>query len=85
MGRKDTRITVDLKDEELQRTVRIAAIDRKTSVSEIVSQAIKDWLRREEDKEDLEAYREVKDEPSRPLDEFLAEIGESRSELSTGD
>jgi len=85
MGRKDTRITVDLKSEELQRAVRVAAIDRKTSVGEIVSQAIKGWLEREEEKEDLEAYREVKDEPSRPLDEFLVEIGESRSGLSTGD
>jgi hypothetical protein len=82
---KDTRVTVDLKGEELYRAVKAAAIDRNASVSDIVCQAIKDWLVREEEKEDLEAYREVKDEPSRPLDEFLAEIGEVRSELATGD
>jgi len=82
---KNTRVTVDLKAEELHRAVRVAAIDRNASVSDIVCQAIKDWLAKEEEKEDLEAYREVKDEPSRSLDEFLAEIGECRSELSVGD
>lgn len=70
---KNTRVMVDLKGEELYRAVRVAAIDRNASVSDIVCQAIKDWLVKEEEKEDLEAYREVKDEPSRPLDEFLEE------------
>lgn len=78
---KDTRITVDLKSDDLYRAVRVAAIDRGTSVTEMVCEALKEWLRKEEEKEDLEAYREVKDEPSRPMDEFLAEIGESRSDL----
>ncbi len=82
---KDTRVTVDLKSEELYRAVRVAAIERSASVSDIVCQAIKDWLVQEEEKEDLGAYREVRDEPSVSLDEFLAEIGEVRSELSVGD
>jgi len=76
---KDTRITINLKDEEFYRAVRIAAIDRGTSMTEVVCEALKDWLRKEEEKEDLEAYREVKDEPTRPLDDFLADIGESRA------
>ena len=76
---KDTRITINLKDEEFYRAVRIAAIDRGTSMTEMVCEALKDWLRKEEEKEDLEAYREVKDEPTRPLDDFLADIGESRA------
>ncbi len=80
---KDTRITVDLKDDKFYRAVRVAAIDRGTSVTEMVCEALKEWLRKEEEKEDTEAYREVKDEPSRPLDEFLADIGENRSELVT--
>ena len=76
---KDTRITVDLKDEKFYRAVRVAAIDRGTSMTEMICEVLKDWLRKEEEKEDLEAYREVKDEPARPLDEFLAEIGESQA------
>ncbi|MFA4837390.1 MAG: plasmid partition protein ParG [Dehalococcoidia bacterium] len=79
---KDTRITIDLKDNELYRAVRVAAIDRGTSVTDMVCDVLKDWLRKEESREDLEAYREVKAEPARSLDEFLAEIGESRSELA---
>ncbi len=75
---KDTRITVDLKDDDLYRAVRVAAIDRGTSMTEMVCEVLKDWLRKEEAREDLEAYWEAKDEPARPLDEFLAEIGESR-------
>ena len=82
---KDTRITVDLKSEEFYRAVRIAAIDRGTSVTELVCEALKELLRKQEAREDLEAYREVKDEPSRPMNDFLAEIGESRSELATQD
>jgi len=78
---KDTRITVDLKSDDLYRAVRIAAIDRGTSVTEMVCEALKEWLRKEEEREDLEAYREVKGEPSRPIDEFLTEIGENRGEL----
>ncbi len=76
---KDTRITIDLKDEEFYRSVRIAAIDRGTSMTEMVCEALKDWLRKEEEKEDLEAYREVKYESARSLDDFLADIGESRA------
>ena len=79
---KDTRITIDLKDDELYRAVRVAAIDRGTSVTDMVCEVLKDWLRKEEAREDLEAYREAKGDPARPLDEFLAEIGESRSDLA---
>lgn len=79
---KDTRITVDLKSEDLYRAVRVAAIDRGTSITDMVRAVLEDWLRKEEAKEDLEAYREAKGETSRPLDEFLADIGESRSELA---
>ena len=79
---KDTRITIDLKDDELYRAVRVAAIDRGTSMTDMVCDVLKDWLRKEDAREDLEAYREARGDSARPIDKFLAEIGESRSELA---
>ncbi len=68
------KITVDLGDEELYRAVKIAAIEHRSSLREVVIEALRDWLRHQEGVEDLEDYREAKGEPTRPFREFLAEL-----------
>lgn len=70
------KITVDLGDDELYRAIKIAAIENRASLREVVVEALKDWLRRQEELEDLRDYQEAKDEPTRPFREFLAELKE---------
>lgn len=69
-----TKITVDLRDDELYRAIKIAAIEHKSSLRQVVIEALKEWLRRQEESEDLEAYRQAKGEPTRPFREFLSEL-----------
>jgi hypothetical protein len=71
-----TKITVDLGDDGLYKAVKIAAVERKATLRQVVIEALKDWLRRQEETEDLEDYREAKAEPTRPFREFLAELPE---------
>jgi len=69
-----TKITVDLRDDELYRAIKIAAIEHKSSLRQVVIEALKEWLRRQEESEDLEDYRKAKGEPTRPFREFLSEL-----------
>ena len=68
-----SKITVDLGDDELYRALKIAAIENKSSLREVVIEALKDWLIRQEKLEDLQDYRQAKGEPTRPFKEFLSE------------
>ena len=52
------KITVDLGDDELYRAVKIAAVEHKTSLRQVVIEALRDWLRRQEELEDLEEQLE---------------------------
>ena len=56
-----TKITVDLRDDELYRAIKIAAIEHKSSLRQVVIEALKEWLRRQEESEDLEDYRKAKE------------------------
>jgi len=70
------KITVDLGDDELYQAIKIAAIEHKASLREVVIEALRDWLRHQEELEDLRDYQEAKGEPARPFKEFLAELTE---------
>lgn len=41
---KGTRITVDLGDEELLKAIKIAAIDQRKAMRQIIIEALKEWL-----------------------------------------
>ena len=77
MVTKATKITVDLGSPALYKAVKILAIERGLTLREVVVQALKDWVEKQEDLEDVKAIEEVEHEPSRPIGEYLAEIGES--------
>jgi len=70
------KITVDLGDDELYQAIKIAAIEHRASLREVVIEALRDWLRHQEELEDLRDYQEAKGEPARPFKEFLAELTE---------
>ena len=68
------KITIDLGDDELYKAIKIAAVQQRASLRQVVIEALKDWLKSQEDKEDLEDYRETKGEPSRPFRKFISEL-----------
>jgi len=68
------KITVDLGDDELYQAIKIAAIEHKSSLRQVVIEALIEWLKRQEDIEDLKDYREAKGEPTRPFRKFLSEM-----------
>ncbi len=77
MVTKTAKITVDLGDSELYKAVKILAIERGITLREVGVGALKAWVGKQEDMEDVKAIKEVENEPSRPIEEYLAEIGES--------
>ena len=77
MVQKTAKLTVDVGDPRLYKAVKILAIERGLTLREVVVEALKDWIGKQEDLEDLAAIEEVRGEPTIPLEEYLAEIGES--------
>ena len=73
---KGTRITVDLASERLYRAVRVLAAAQARPLRDVVTEALRDWVEKQEDLEDLAAIEEVRHEPTRPLRDVLAELGE---------
>ena len=73
---RGTRITVDLGSERLYRAVRVLAAAQGRPLRDVVSEALRDWIEKQEELEDLAAIEAAKDEPVRPFREFLAELDE---------
>lgn len=71
---KGTRITVDLENEVFYRTIKTVAAFKGQALREIVSEALKDWLLKQEDLEDLKDFIAVEDEPSRSFQEFVESL-----------
>ncbi len=77
MQTKTCRITVDISNPRLYDAVKQLAAEKGVTLKEVVNEALLDWVHKQEDLEDLAAIEEVRNEPSRPLEKYLAEIGES--------
>ena len=71
-----TRITVDLGSERLYRAVRVLAAAQDRPLRDVVAEALRDWVEKQEELEDIAAIETTKGEPVRPFREFLAELGE---------
>jgi hypothetical protein len=68
------RTTVYL-EESIHKALRLKAAETDTSVSEYVNDAVMRALA--EDAEDLAAFDERADEPTRPFEEYVAEMKKS--------
>ena len=71
-----TRITVDLGSERLYRAVRVLAAAQGRPLRDVVSEALRDWVEKQEEMEDVAAIAATEGEPVRPFREFLGELGE---------
>lgn len=72
------RITVDLESVHFHRALKILAASRGQSIRDLVNEALREWLHRQEDLEDLRDFLEVEGETSRPFNEFLRDLGKKR-------
>jgi hypothetical protein len=75
-----TKVTVDLGDPALYRDIRIAAIELDRSVRDVMVEALREWLERQdalEDQYDLEEAKRILNDPIEeriPLDKVMAEF-----------
>jgi hypothetical protein len=73
------RMTVVFDDEELYTSVKVEAARRHVPAKDLVAEALRDWLERQEDREDLEALREGREDYEREggidLEDVLKERG----------
>ena len=72
------KLTVTLNDRALYRAIRHMAIERERPVREIVAEALREWLERQEEQEDLAAVAEAEGEPTIPWEQVRAEMHNSR-------
>ncbi|MGQ9572145.1 MAG: hypothetical protein ACUVV3_03005 [Dehalococcoidia bacterium] len=72
----NTRITVDLGSAALYRSVKVLAAYQGRPLREIVAEALREWLEKQEELEDLQDFLAAEGEPQRPLREIMAELGE---------
>ncbi len=77
MAQKTAKLTVDVGDPRLYKAIKILAIERGSTLREVVVEALRDWIGKQEDLEDLAAIEEVRGEPTRPIEELIRELGDS--------
>ncbi len=77
MVAKAAKITVDLGSPALYKAVKILAIERGLTLREVIIEALRDWVEKQEDLEDLAAVDLAAGEPTRPVEELLADVGKS--------
>ncbi|MBI2863742.1 MAG: hypothetical protein HYX94_04185 [Chloroflexi bacterium] len=77
---KPVKLTVSLDDKALYKAIRHAAIEQDRSIKEIVVEALRDWLRKQEEEEDLAAIAETEGEETYSWQQVKAEMREARDE-----
>ena len=63
MAEGTVKLTIDLRDEELHRELRLAAADLNTSMGDIVVEAVRAWLDAYEDASDHRVAEERRSGP----------------------
>ena len=69
----NTRLTVDLGSPALYRSVKVLAAYQGRPLRDIVAEALRDWVEKQEELEDLAAIADVEHEPLVPLVEAKRE------------
>ena len=74
---RGTRITVDLGSQRLARALRVLAAAQGRPLRDVVDEALRDWIEKQEELEDIAAIDEAKENPQFvSLKEALGEWGE---------
>ena len=71
---KGTRMTVDLGNERLYRTVRVLAAAQGRPLRDVVAEALRAWIEKQEDMEDVADFIAAEGEPGQPLEPVMREV-----------
>ena len=75
MRRQSAKVIVNLGSEKRRRLLEEFAKEKGLTLQDMLLLALREWLEHQEDAEDLQAIKEVENEPTRPIEELLAEMG----------
>lgn len=81
---KPIKITVALDDKELYRAIKHAAIERDLTLREIVTEALQEWLEKQEEIEDLSAIAQAEGEETIPWEQVRSEMRAARETRHAG-
>lgn len=70
---REKRITVFFENQKLYMTLKAAA-QKGMSIQRLINEAVKEYLRKQEDFEDLHDAIKAAKEPRRSCDEFIKEV-----------
>ena len=82
---KQTRMTVEIDDRNLFRAIKLMAVEQDRSMKDIVAEALKAWLRKQEDLEDTAAIAEVEHEERVPWDQVKARLDITNEDVDDED
>ena len=77
------RLNVELTDEDLFMAIKVAAVHRREPLRVIVTEALEQWLERQEDEDDRRVIAEREHEESIPWEEAKRLMQEAR--IAQGD
>jgi len=69
-----TRITVDLRSERLYRAVRVLAAAQGRPLRDVVSEALRDWIEKQEEMDDVADFVAAEGQPGQPLEQVMREV-----------
>ncbi len=75
---KPVKLTVQIHDRALYRAVRHLAVEQDRSLREIVVEALRSWVLKQEEQEDLAAIAETEGEENYSWDHVRAELHQGR-------
>lgn len=73
------RLTVEISDRDLLRAVKHASVDTNKPLKDIVSEALRDWLDRQEDEDDQRVIEERRNQETVPWEQVKAEMQQARA------
>jgi predicted transcriptional regulator len=76
---KMTALTVRVNNNAVAYAITTLAAEQNRSVEEIVEEALRAWLERQEELEDLAAIAEVEGEPTIPWEQVKEEMRQARA------
>ncbi len=83
MTEKQKRMTLEIDDRNLFRAIKLMAVERDCTMKDIVTEALKAWLRQQEDAEDAAAIAEVENDERAPWAEVIARLGIDDSDIDS--
>jgi len=81
MSQQNAKVIVDLGTEKRRKLLEEFAREKGMTLQDMMLLALREWLERQEEEDDLQAIKEVENEPTRPIEELLAEIASDKDEM----